>query len=156
MPNINELHIFLDIDGVLNRKSDWTNKFTFNETCLNNFVKLLTDLKEQYNYLLKIILTSTWRTGYQEGNEKIFKPLTDKLRGINLRINGITPITANKTRQQEINYYISRNNVKHYIILDDDHSLFEDCNDKHLYFVNYCDGLTKKDIDKIKKLFKKI
>ena len=110
MPNINELHIFLDIDGVLNRKSDWTNKFTFNETCLNNFVKLLTDLKEQYNCLLKIILTSTWRTGYQEGNEKIFKPLTDKLRGINLRINGITPITANKTRQQEINYYISRNN----------------------------------------------
>ncbi len=37
-----------------------------------------------------------------------------------------------------------------------DHSLFENCNDKHLYFVNYCDGLTKKDIDKIKKLFKKI
>lgn len=121
MPNINELCIFLDIDGVLNRKSDWPNKFTFNETCFNNFVKLLMDLREQYNCLLKIILTSTWRTGYQESNEKIFKPLTDKLRRINLRINGITPITANKTRQQEINYYISRNNVKHYIILDDDH-----------------------------------
>lgn len=73
MPNINELCIFLDIDGVLNKKSDWTNKFTFNETCLNNFVKLLTDLKEQYNCLLKIILTSTWRTGYQEGNEKNFQ-----------------------------------------------------------------------------------
>lgn len=155
MSNINELCIFLDIDGVLNRKSDWTNKFTFNETCLNNFVKLLTDLKEQYNCLLKIILTSTWRVGYQEDNEKILKPLTDKLKRINLRINGITPITTNKTRQQEINYYINRNDVNHYIILDDDHSLFENCNDKHLYFVNYCDGLTKKDIDKIKKIIAK-
>ena len=31
---------FLDVDGVLNRESDWRIPFTVNEECLKNFVML--------------------------------------------------------------------------------------------------------------------
>lgn len=148
------VYIFLDIDGVLNKKTDWKNKFTFNNLCLNNFDRLINWLYDRKKYNCKIILTSTWRIGFKENNKTIFSSLIQLLKKYNLQINGITPITADKSRQQEISYYIRRNNVLNYIIIDDDKSLFEDFSDKRLYFINCDIGLTEKDVKAIQRIVK--
>lgn len=148
------VYIFLDIDGVLNKKADWKNKFTFNYACLNNFDKLINWLYNRKKYDCKIILTSTWRIGFKENNITIFSPLIRLLEKYSLQINGITPITADKSRQQEISYYIRRNNVLNYIILDDDKSLFDEFSDKRLYFTNCNIGFTEKDVKAIQRIIR--
>lgn len=82
-------------------------------------------------------MTSTWRTGFCENNAAIFMPLTKVLNKYNLQIDGITPVTTDKSRQQEIDYYIRRNDVHNYIILD---------SDGRLYFTDCNVGLTEKDV----------
>ena len=52
------MYIFLDVDGVLNKESDWNRPFTLNSSCVNNFILLLKDIKDA-----KIILSSSWRNG---------------------------------------------------------------------------------------------
>lgn len=49
-------------------------------------------------------------------------------------------------------FYIKRNNVKKYIILDDDKSLFPCPDNVNLYCPNYLTGLTKKNLKNIKKI----
>lgn len=148
------LYIFLDIDGVLNRKLDWQRMFTFNNACLNNFDSLLGYLCNKQKYTVKIILTSTWRTGFCENNTDIFAPLIQILNKYNLQIDGTTPVTTDKSRQQEIDYYIRRNDIHNYIILDDDKMLFDDYSDGQLYFTDCNVGLTEKDVTNIKKITK--
>lgn len=150
----NTLYIFLDIDGVLNRKLDWQRMFTFNNACLNNFDSLLGYLCNKQKYTVKIILTSTWRTGFCENNTDIFAPLIQILNKYNLQIDGTTPVTTDKSRQQEIDYYIRRNDIHNYIILDDDKMLFDDYSDGRLYFTDCNVGLTEKDVTNIKKITK--
>lgn len=131
-------YIFLDVDGVLNRKEDWRTMFSLNKECVNTFCKLLDQLNSY-----RIVLSSTWRNGSQMDKLKAYFP-----------IYGVTPTTTNKTRQEEIEYYIKKNNVKKYVIIDDDESLFTDKSRINLYLVNYMTGITDSDIKKIKKMLK--
>ena len=144
------MHIFLDIDGVLNSKKDWKNKYTFNSDCLHIFDLLLQKLKKKYENIY-IVLSSSWRLG---ANEETLKPLLDVLDKNNIQIVGYTP-KSNKTRQEEILYYIKRNKIEKYIILDDDQELFPDKNTINIYFVNYLTGLIKNDIKEIINIIKK-
>lgn len=144
------MYIFLDIDGVLNNKEDWKNKYTFNSDCLFNFDLLLQKLKKKYKDIY-IVLSSSWRLGV---SEEVLQPLTNILNKNNVQIVGCTP-KSNKTRQEEILYYIKRNGIEKYIILDDDQTLFPDKNAVKIYFTNYLTGLTKNDIKEIINTIKK-
>lgn len=129
-------YIFLDIDGVLNKESDWKKGLYYiNKECLNNFLIYLNKIK---NY--KVVLISTWRNG--DGIKVLEKyfPIYDK-----------TP-NSNKDRQAEVEYYIKRNNITKYIIIDDDVSLYHTPERVNIYIPDYKTGLT---INDIKKLLKK-
>lgn len=76
--------------------------------------------------------------------------LKELFKSMNLKIYDKTSISQ-KSRQEGIEYYIKRNNVKKYIILDDDKSLFTCPDNVNLYCPNYLTGLTKQDLKNIKK-----
>ena len=60
-----------------------------------------------------------------------------------------------KSRQDEIEYYIRRNGINDYIILDDDKSLYMDISKVNIYITDYLTGLTDKDIKKVLKQIKR-
>lgn len=149
--------IFLDIDGVLNKQSDWIKPFTINQACLNVFIQLVKELKKRYKEV-DIVLTSTWRNSLaKNSNNELVSGKTNILdetfKKNGLSIYGTTPV-SNKTRQEEIEYYIRRNNITHFITIDDDLSLFTNPIAVNLYLTDYTTGLTSKDIKKILKLCK--
>lgn len=139
------LTIFLDIDGVLNKESDWARPYTINPSCIKSFLSALSKLsnKEQ----VEIVLSSTWRTGFsKDGNHAPY--IKDLL--LHLNIVDITP-PSNKSRQAEIEYYCKRNNISRYVVLDDDKSLFYNINTINLYLTNYKTGFCVDDIKKFTK-----
>lgn len=131
------MYYFLDIDGVLNKESDWCKSYTINPSCLKVFKELLA-----YDKNPKIILSSTWRV-----NPEVLEPY--------FKIDGVTPISTTKTRQEEIDFFVRRYDIEDYIILDDDDSLFPEKEKIPLYLTNYKTGLVEDDIKKIRKLIKK-
>ena len=144
--------LFLDVDGVLNKESDWRKPFTVNTGCLQCFAKLI-----EYDADPHIILSSTWRVGYtntgvrsERGNS-----LSQELENYGIVIEDCTPVSC-KTRQEEIEYYIRRHNILEYVVLDDDESLFPFPKRLKLYITDYKTGLTEKDIKKIRKIGKKM
>lgn len=146
------MYYFLDVDGVLNNEQDWRKPFTVNASCLNCFKEVISRDKDAH-----IILSSTWRTGMAVTGATMDKetPLNEYMKRLGLTIEGITPIT-NKTRQEEIEYYIRRNGVTKYLILDDDRSLFPREAEINIYFTNYKKGLTSYDVKQILKMIKKM
>lgn len=137
------MYYFLDIDGVLNKESDWKRPFILNDSCVQCFSKIIKKDKSPH-----IILSSTWRAGYSNKGEKSSGNQLSKLEEYGITIEDITPI-SNKTRQEEIEYYIRKNAVKNYIILDDDESLFPWPDRINLYLTDYKTGLTEMDVKKI-------
>ena len=103
---------------------------------------------------IQIILTSTWRQGVSGLDDSILLPLNSMLNKYNLRINDCT-VKSNKTRQEEIEYYIRRHNVDKYIILDDDEKLFPDKNNVNLYLINYKTEFCSRNVNNIIKVIKK-
>ena len=63
--------------------------------------------------------------------------------------------TSGKSRQDEIEYYIRRNGINDYIILDDDKSLYTDISKVNIYITDYITGLTDKDTKKVLKQVKR-
>lgn len=141
------MYYFLDVDGVLNKESDWRKPFTLNPICVNNFKKLLSCDKDSH-----VILSSTWRQGFTNTGIKSSEKdnSADVFGKYGIYIEGTTPI-SNKSRQEEIEYYIRRNGIKEYLILDDDESLFPRTEDINLYITNYKEGLTEADVKRIAK-----
>ena len=149
--------IFLDIDGVLNTQSDWRKPFTINPNCLKAFIQLVKEIEKKHGKV-EIILTSTWRNSLAKNNNNELVSgktniLEETFKKNGLKIHGTTPV-SNKTRQEEIEYYIRRNNITHFITIDDDLSLFTNPITVNLYLTDYTTGLTSKDIKKILKLCK--
>lgn len=123
--------LFLDIDGVLNKESDWNKGlYTLNNECIKNFIEYLGKLQ---NY--QIVLISTWRNGDGINKLKSYFSIYDS-----------TPNGGNKGRQREIEYYIKRHNIKDYIIIDDDISLYYAPEKINIYIPNYKTGLQKQDV----------
>ena len=139
------MYYFLDVDGVLNKKSDWKRPFTVNSECVRNFKRLMEQDKESH-----VILSSTWRQGVtntgvtSERDDSLIKMFDN----FGIKIEGTTPV-SNKSRQEEIEYYIRRNGVRDYLVLDDDESLFPRPKEINLFLTNYRYGLTQKDVKKI-------
>ena len=57
--------IFLDIDGVLNRRIDWDRPYTLNDRCISAFGRFCQRLGA-----VRIILTSSWRGGFLSRQNK--------------------------------------------------------------------------------------
>lgn len=151
-------YIFFDIDGVLNNESDWrTKRFAINDSCFAVFKSLVDVLTEKYKKRPRLIICSTWRAGFN--NREMQDSLATSLLGkkfaeAGLTIDGATPVST-KTRQEEIEYFIRRNGVEKYIVIDDDASLYNDITRINLYVPDYKTGLTKKDLKKMTQQFAK-
>jgi hypothetical protein len=112
--------IFLDIDGVLRtHKSDleWSLKLgePIPELCKRHFSKTaVSNLNEITGWSrAKIVVISTWRTLVSfDDLKKIFKD-----HGVSSEVVGITPIGL--SRGEEIEQYISDNNIVDYVVIDD-------------------------------------
>lgn len=71
-----------------------------------------------------------------------------------ITVEDVTPNTGGrKTRQEEIEYYIRRNNIQNYLILDDDESLFPEKEKIDIFFTDYKKGLTDSDVKQIVKKY---
>lgn len=141
------MYIFLDVDGVLNKRSDWIRPFSLNAECVRNFNELVTRIPNA-----KIVLSSTWRNGIARDGYRAAH-IEDLMKALSAA--GIDTIdrTANApdgSRSKEIDYYLRRHENDSYIILDDDQNLFEDGEKtKNLFVINNEYGFRKKDIAKI-------
>lgn len=153
--------IFLDIDGVLNTTNSRITKYEIRDENVSALAALQ-DRLERRGYSVKVILSSTWRLGFDSNMEQCSKQiqrLISKLNKVNIKIYDKTPVYKEKTRDVEIMRYIRGYQIKHeefdYIILDDDFSIFDRDALKlmNFYKVNEHTGLTLKDTDKIVKIF---
>lgn len=147
--------IFFDVDGVLNKKSDWTNKYSIDKDCVKIFGDIVKHYRKYYTEI-RLIICSTWRAGLTNNctgldSSQIIN-LQDALKSIGLLISDKTPV-SNKSRQEEIEYYIRRNSISDYLVVDDDKSLYPNADKINLYCPDYLTGLTKKDYKNIRKYF---
>lgn len=135
--------IFLDIDGVLNASCDWTKPYTIREECLLNFAQLVKKMPSA-----KIVLTSSWKTGFcssgSEDNLPQIASLEQKLARYGLHIHDKCPSLKGRTRDKEIERYLYFH-PEPYVIIDDDKKEYEK-QLLHTYFVNAKTGFSKKDI----------
>ena len=143
-------YIFLDIDGVLNTKRSWNTNYSLDLSK----VRLLSKVVNNTNS--KIVLTSTWKNGYDkehpENSEPHIRKLLSVFRDNNIILVGTTPDLKGRSRDKEIERYLYFHPVDKYIILDDDESIFD--SKKNLYLINYNIGLTEKDCKEIFKILK--
>ena len=148
------MHLFLDIDGVLNCERDWRVPYSINSNCLNVFAKLIKELEKRER--VEVVLISTWRAGLGDGKGNLnpVDKLMKELKILGIMVEGCTPM-SDKGRQAEVEFYIRRNKIRNYIILDDDSSLYSDIDAVRLYVVDHKTGLQEADIKKITKCFRK-
>ena len=60
------LTIFLDVDGVLNKESDWINPFALNDSCIKIFNELWQELSK--HYIPQLVLINT-QNNVEERNQ---------------------------------------------------------------------------------------
>lgn len=124
--------IFLDIDGVLNTRD------TFIKVYYSNKFKDIKDIQIEDSALeslkkiveetgAKIILTSSWRSYFDDD----LKPITEegekligKFKTYSLYIHDMVE-GPSCDRGQEINNYIMNNDVKSFVIIDDEYFDYE-------------------------------
>ena len=155
-----DILIFLDVDGVLNTTNSRVSLYEVKEANVNAFKDLVEKL-EKKGYIAKLILSSTWRIGYEKDLDRCLpqiKRLVMELEEKGLSIYDKTPVFNEQTRDVEIQRYIRGYRLKKedflYLILDDDVSVFDKETLKKLCFyrVNEKTGLTMMDVAKIMKL----
>lgn len=106
-----DFYIFLDIDWVLSIMNDNYDRHSesFDEECSKNFKKIQQSIKN-----LKIVISSTWRWDM----DTVIKYFNNSW----LDSSQIVWKTWywNKWRWDEIQTYINENNIKYFVIIDDD------------------------------------
>lgn len=137
------MFIFLDIDGVLNTKSQWNRMYPLNAECIKYFAEFCKKVNGT------IILTSTWRPGFvatnSPENTPQIKQLEDLLAIYDLCITDKTPVLKGRSRDKEIERYLYFHPTDDYIILDDDKNIFAIIS-KNNYFTHPATGFIRKDI----------
>ena len=138
------------VDGVLNNKN--TRTVTFDGWCfVDNF--LIMRLKRIINATkAKIVLSSTWRDGWnredESKNEPFFNQLRDKLKEYRMEIWDALPLPLQQNRGIAIsNWFKSHKDldIESFIILDDwyDMGVYRD----HLVWINGNVGLTNENVE---------
>lgn len=148
---MNELiYIFLDVDGVLNTRTDWKRPFTLNKKCVDRFNDKLSTIKKKYD--VKIILSSTWKNGFVSNNHA--PHIKDLMSQLECEIIGKTDDMNN--RAAEINSYIAKHklNPDRCYCIDDDRSLFKKKCNFHLIFTDENTGYNNESIIKEKSFWR--
>ena len=154
--------IFLDVDGVLNTTNSRFTKYEVKDSNVEA-LDMLVDMLITKGYIVKVVLSSTWRLGYDKDYKQCspqVQNLRTKLASVGITIYDKTPIYKDKTRDVEITRYIKGYELKYdnftYVILDDDTSVFDKgaLEDMIFYKVDEHTGLLQKDVNKIVKKLK--
>ncbi|MBR1698029.1 MAG: hypothetical protein IJ712_07385 [Anaerovibrio sp.] len=144
-------YIFLDIDGVLNKETDWKRPFTLNKECVSNFMSLLDYYKKKKNGAV-VVLTSSWKTGFSpEGTHASYiRELLAALNTHGVEIAGTTSDECGANRGRAVELYMSLRKIGEadYIVLDDDRSLFP-TSKLNIRYTNARTGLTSDDVTAI-------
>lgn len=111
--------IFFDIDGVLNKKSQWKKPYSLCDECIKLFSSFT--VKE----CADIILMSSWRSGFMAANSTENSPQIKELelrfKEYGVQITDKTPILRGRTRDREIERYLYlHKDIQFYAIIDDD------------------------------------
>lgn len=144
------MFVFLDIDGVLNKRSQWRiHSYPLDSGCIENFCNFANHISA------KIILTSSWRKGFvcshSNSNSRQIQELEKEFDRYNIRISG--KVSDNiSDRTDAINHFLT-NHPDEYIIIDDDKSEFSKPLE-HMYFTNPEIGLSQEDLECLKNLKK--
>lgn len=103
-PKVKEsLTVFLDVDGVLNKESDWAIPFSLNNECFLTLSRIWKEFEKQH--ILRLVLISTWRSGREkEHNTDSYEYLESTLKRYGIKISDVIPL-SNKGRQNEVEYY---------------------------------------------------
>ena len=107
-------YLFLDIDGVMNSAAD---RFSL-ELVSDRPFELLKEIIDETG--AKIILSSSWRMGYEHGTCDLLK---QRLVEYDLSIKDITPINNNGRGEQIREWLMAHDydeNVDTFVILDDE------------------------------------
>ena len=147
------VNLILDLDGVLITTPPWKpdeimedNYSKFNEECVKNL-----------NSLLSLFPTSIWLSSTRRLNKTLeeFNQIF-QTRKIKNSIERFLPNNADlKTRKQEVESFVKQNNLKNYLIIDDDKSLNELDSKikKQLVQTTFLQGFNKEKLEEsIKKL----
>ena len=155
-------HIFLDIDGVLNNEHHYVsgearlpnNDFThFSPTLVKRFNDMCDEIAKTFD--LKVVLSSSHRLGMDNEKSAIYLKENGikhpcEGRTISVRFSHIEGMYyVEIPRGVEIDEYINRMEIGHYIILDDDSDFLLDQKD-HFFQTNSYDGLTEDVVEEIK------
>lgn len=157
-----DILLFLDVDGVLNTSDSFHTKYELHDESIKILAELMGKLTRKRGKP-KVILTSTWRLGYDPD----FKKCSPQIQKLILRLGeyGIpiydrTPIYKGITRDMEILRYIRGYALKEedfaFVTLDDDGSVYgkDAMREIHYYGVNHKTGLIGADIRKIMRRIK--
>lgn len=152
--------LFLDIDGVLNSNEYVkTDRYLKKEQGVGfpdcdldeNAIKRVNHICEKTG--AKIVISSTWR----EMNDCIPSLIRN---GLKIKVIGLTPcldrktesgVWMAKTRGQEIQAWLDKNEVDEYVILDDDKDML-DSQLSNFINTNYLYGLTEEDVEEAIKI----
>lgn len=143
--NLENKIVFLDIDGVLNSSLSLysgcsnNNKWSIDKNIISAYKKF----SEKHN--LKTVIISNWREKVQN-NQEMEKIIFDDC-GVNLNIHGLTPV-LNKKRGFEVEYYINNNDIKNYVIIDDQANFLDNQLDRFIK-TDIALGMTIYDLKKI-------
>lgn len=147
---MDKLYIFLDIDGVLNCTNDWSEEnFPLHLGCVKNLADTVNFFRQKYE--VHIILSSSWRTGFdlEKGHAVEVAELLKTLEKFGMTVEDKTPFFLEKTRADEVNFYITENHLENFrcIAIDDTRHLFGDklLKNVELHIVNSRVGFSRKD-----------
>lgn len=141
-----DLIIFLDVDGVLNKSSQWKNMFSLDDACIENFCKYIQSLNMEN---IKIILTSTWKNGWDNAGNHAphIIDLQNHLNKYNMKILGKTLTDPHGDRAREINDFIFSHKLTQVscVAIDDNPNIFKSnlLNNCKIIFTNASEGFMK-------------
>lgn len=135
--------LFLDVDGVLNYYNPNIDHYDNSWICQDR-LKLLAQIINKTG--AKIVVSSTWRL-----YPKHLSILESHLRTLNLKITGVTKLISGAERAEEIEEWITQNDVEKFVIVDDD--LGARINNESFFLTYYNEGLTQEIVDKIVEYF---
>lgn len=157
-----DLLLFLDIDGVLNTDNTFSTKYKLLDKNLDALA-MLSEKLSGAGYRMRVILSSTWRYGYESDYSRCspqVQRLLTELERRGVQVTGKTPVYKEASRDMEIMRYIKEYMLKNAgfkcLTLDDDGTIFnkENMGRINLYRVNQHTGLTQGDIAGILKQVK--
>jgi len=134
--------LFLDFDGVI------TTYYSHWRLSLDN-IMLIKDIVDKTG--CKIIVTSTWKHGARDVEEFVNKNLKrwnvqdNTIEWLATNIHGLTDSMC-KSRADEVEKYVNENNIKDYVILDDEGG-YHDHQLTRFVQTDFAIGITKREAD---------